>query len=122
MVEALLSVPASRHIVVAGEMLELGAEGENMHAECGRFMALKGVSRVIGVRGLAESMVQAAAAAGASAVFVATPEEAGERLAGELRPGDAVLMKASRGVRLERGLEVLKARQASAAADSKGQG
>jgi UDP-N-acetylmuramoyl-tripeptide--D-alanyl-D-alanine ligase len=82
-------------------------------------MALKGVQRLIGVRGLAEAMVRAAAAEGVDAVFVATPEEAGERIASELRPGDAVLMKASRGVRLERALEILKSRKhASADASS----
>ena len=121
MVDALLAVPAARHLVVAGEMLELGGEGESMHRECGRYMALKGVNRLIGVRGLAAAMVEGAAAAGVSAVFVTTPEEAGEQLAAELRPQDAVLMKASRGVRLERGLEVLKVRRGTAAGDSKGQ-
>jgi UDP-N-acetylmuramoyl-tripeptide--D-alanyl-D-alanine ligase len=40
--------------------------------------------------------------------FVETPEQAGEMLARELREGDAVLMKASRGVRLERALEALR--------------
>jgi UDP-N-acetylmuramoyl-tripeptide--D-alanyl-D-alanine ligase len=39
------------------------------------------------------------------AEFVATPEEAGEWLAHETREGDAVLMKASRGVKLEKALE-----------------
>jgi UDP-N-acetylmuramoyl-tripeptide--D-alanyl-D-alanine ligase len=111
MIEALVSVPAGRHVVVAGEMLELGPAGESLHQECGRFMALKGVQRLIGVRGLAEVMVRAAAAEGVDAVFVATPEEAGERIASELRPGDVVLMKASRGVRLERALEILKSRR-----------
>jgi len=119
MIDALVSVPAGRHVVVAGEMLELGPAGESLHHECGRFMALKGVKRLIGVRGLAEAMVRAAAAEGVDAVFVATPEEAGERIASELRPGDAVLMKASRGVRLERALEILKSRKhASADASS----
>ena len=119
MIDALVSVPAGRHVVVAGEMLELGPSGESLHHECGRFMALKGVQRLIGVRGLAEAMVRAAAAEGVDAVFVATPEEAGERIASELRPGDAVLMKASRGVRLERALEILKSRKhASADASS----
>jgi len=40
------------------------------------------------------------------AEFVGTPEEAGEWLARETRDGDAVLLKASRGVRLEKALEV----------------
>jgi UDP-N-acetylmuramoyl-tripeptide--D-alanyl-D-alanine ligase len=39
------------------------------------------------------------------AEFVATPEEAGEWLAREARDGDVVLLKASRGVKLEKALE-----------------
>jgi UDP-N-acetylmuramoyl-tripeptide--D-alanyl-D-alanine ligase len=115
MIDALVSVPAERYVVVAGEMLELGPAGEELHRECGRFMALKGVKRLIGVRGLAEAMVRGAAGEGVDAVFVATPEEAGERIAAELRQGDAVLMKASRGVRLERALEILKLRKDASA-------
>jgi UDP-N-acetylmuramoyl-tripeptide--D-alanyl-D-alanine ligase len=40
-----------------------------------------------------------------NAQFVATPEEAGEWLAREAREGDIVLLKASRGVKLEKTLE-----------------
>ncbi|HEX6881716.1 MAG TPA: UDP-N-acetylmuramoyl-tripeptide--D-alanyl-D-alanine ligase [Terriglobales bacterium] len=109
MVDALLSLPAKRHIVVAGEMLELGPTGADLHRECGRYMAERGITRVIGVRGLAEALVEAARAAGlSSAEFFATPEEAGERLAAEVQPQDAILFKASRGVRLEKGLEAFK--------------
>jgi UDP-N-acetylmuramoyl-tripeptide--D-alanyl-D-alanine ligase len=42
------------------------------------------------------------------AQFVSTPEEAGEWLRREVKAGDVVLLKASRGVRLERALEVWK--------------
>ena len=104
MVEALLAMPVAnggRHIVVAGEMLELGPEGEALHRECGRQMAERGVDFVVGVRGLAAALVEGAAHSGTSAVFVATPEEAGAWLKGNLRVGDAVLLKASRGVKLE---------------------
>jgi UDP-N-acetylmuramoyl-tripeptide--D-alanyl-D-alanine ligase len=110
MVDALLAVPASgegRHIVVAGEMLELGPEGITLHAACGRRMAERGVDMVVGVRGLAAALVEGAAQSGIEALFVATPEEAGAWLKGNLRPGDAVLLKASRGVRLERALASL---------------
>jgi UDP-N-acetylmuramoyl-tripeptide--D-alanyl-D-alanine ligase len=111
MVDALLSLPAERHIVVAGEMLELGQTGAELHRECGRYMAERGVSRLIGVRGLAEAMVEGARGAGlGSAEFVAIPEEAGERLSAEAQKGDAILFKASRGVRLEKGLEVFRSR------------
>ena len=40
------------------------------------------------------------------AEFVPTPEEAGQWLRREVKPGDVVLLKASRGVRLERALEI----------------
>ena len=47
-------------------------------------------------------MSDEAATRGQRAEFVATPEEAGEWLAREARDGDVVLLKASRGVKLER--------------------
>jgi UDP-N-acetylmuramoyl-tripeptide--D-alanyl-D-alanine ligase len=108
-VDALLAMPAEqgRHIVVAGEMLELGPQGEALHRECGERMAGRGVDVVIGVRGLAAALVEGAAQRGAKAHFVATPEEAGAWLKENLGPGDAVLLKASRGVRLERALAAL---------------
>jgi UDP-N-acetylmuramoyl-tripeptide--D-alanyl-D-alanine ligase len=106
MVDALLAMPADRHIVVAGEMLELGPEGETLHRACGQRMASRGVDAVVGVRGLAAALVEGAGS-GANALFVATPEEAGAWLKANLRAGDAVLLKASRGVRLERALASL---------------
>ncbi len=105
MVRALVELPAERHIVVAGEMLELGTQAAELHRQCGRHMAEQGIDVVLGVRGHAQELVAAAKEAGALAEFVATPEAAGEWLAREVRPGDAVLLKASRGVRLERALE-----------------
>lgn len=110
MVDALLLLPAQRHVVVAGEMLELGPTGAELHRECGRYMAERGVKRLIGVRGLAKDMVDGARQGGLDAEFVGTPEEAGERLAREIHAGDAVLFKASRGVRLEKGLEEFRKR------------
>ena len=107
MVDALMAIPGERHIVVAGEMLELGPEAEALHAACGQRMAEHGVDAVLGVRGAAEAMVNAAKAGGVEAFFVASPEEAGEWLVANVRAGDVVLLKASRGVRLERALTVI---------------
>jgi UDP-N-acetylmuramoyl-tripeptide--D-alanyl-D-alanine ligase len=107
MVDALMVIPAERHIVVAGEMLELGLDAESLHAACGLRMAERGVEMVVGVRGVAEAMVSAAQAAGADAVFVAGADEAGEWMKANVRAGDAVLLKGSRGVRLEQALAVL---------------
>jgi len=56
-------------------------------------------------------MTESAKQSGASAEFVATPEEAGAWLARETRDGDVVLLKASRGVKLEKALETWKARR-----------
>jgi len=107
MVDALAAMPARRRIVVAGEMLELGPQSEAMHRDSGREIAEKGIDVLVGVRGLAAQMVAAAKQAGISTEFFATPEEAGKWLARETRDGDVVLLKASRGVKLEKALEQL---------------
>ena len=111
MVDALAAMKASRRIVVAGEMLELGPAGEEMHRAAGQHAGEKKMDVLIGVRGLAQAMVEGAKQAGVKAEFVATPEEAGEWLAHEARDGDVVLLKASRGVKLEKALETWKARR-----------
>jgi UDP-N-acetylmuramoyl-tripeptide--D-alanyl-D-alanine ligase len=105
MVDALAAMPATRRIVVAGEMLELGPTGDEMHRCAGQHIAEKKIDLLLGVRGLAQTMVNAAKSAGMRAEFVATPEEAGAWLARETHDGDVVLLKASRDVKLERALE-----------------
>jgi len=107
MVETLWTIPAERRIVVAGEMLELGPNSKQLHRECGEFMGKRGIDVVVGVRGDAASIVDSAKDSGVEAIFVSTPEEAGEWLRKNLRSGDAALLKASRGVRLEKALEIL---------------
>jgi UDP-N-acetylmuramoyl-tripeptide--D-alanyl-D-alanine ligase len=104
MIATLASVPARRHILVAGEMLELGPDSRPLHAACGTAAARAGLDWVVGVRGDAEALVDAAAQAGAATRFFETPEQAGVWLAEQLQAGDAVLLKASRGVRLEQAL------------------
>ena len=107
MIRTLAATPAQRRILVAGEMLELGREAEDLHAACGKAAAEAGINIVIGVRGNARHIVDAAQKAGAEALFLETPEAAGEWLRDHLAPGDAVLLKGSRGVKLERALEGL---------------
>jgi UDP-N-acetylmuramoyl-tripeptide--D-alanyl-D-alanine ligase len=119
MVDTLAAMPAKRRIVVAGEMLELGPSGEELHRSSGRHVAKKGIDVLVGVRGLARQMVEAAASAGIRAEFVATPEEAGEWLVRETRDGDVVLLKASRGVKLEKALETVVGRQSSVVGKSR---
>ena len=108
LVEMMTTVCANRdclrRIVVAGEMLELGATGPELHREAGERAAELGVDLLVGVRGLAREMVEGARARGMSeqaAVFCETPEEAAEVLEREARAGDLILVKGSRGVKTE---------------------
>jgi UDP-N-acetylmuramoyl-tripeptide--D-alanyl-D-alanine ligase len=110
MVDALARMPAKRRIVVAGEMLELGPATQDMHRRCGAHIAERGIDILLGVRGAAKYIMEAARQGKVRAEFVATPQEAGEWLAREVRAGDLVLLKASRGVRLEGALEAWKSR------------
>ena len=102
-----------RRIVVAGEMLELGSAGPELHREAGRQIARLGVDRLIGVRGLAEEIVTGAREAGMAeeaAVFAVSPEEAAEIVIRESRAGDLILVKGSRGVKTETVVERMKQR------------
>ena len=102
-----------RRIVVAGEMLELGAEAEALHREAGREIAGLGVEVLWGVRGHARALVEGAREAGMGAGatrFFDSSEEAADALAGFVRAGDLVLVKGSRGVHTEGVVEALKER------------
>jgi UDP-N-acetylmuramoyl-tripeptide--D-alanyl-D-alanine ligase len=108
MVNALATMPARRRIVVAGEMLELGSTADEIHRQAGQHIAEQKIDALLGVRGLAEQMVDAAIYAGIHAEFVDSAEEAGKWLAERTKAGDVVLLKASRGVKLEKALDTWK--------------
>ncbi|MFM8395196.1 MAG: UDP-N-acetylmuramoyl-tripeptide--D-alanyl-D-alanine ligase [Acidobacteriota bacterium] len=114
LVEAVRAIAASRQpgqrlVVVAGEMLELGAQGAALHRECGAEIAALGVDLLIGVRGLARELVVGAVESGgidrARTRFFETTEAAASSildLVAELAgPRDLLLVKGSRGVRME---------------------
>ncbi len=99
---------AKRKIVVAGEMLELGADEKEIHQATGADLAGSGIDVLIGVRGLAKEMVSGASEAGLSETeFFASSEDAGDFLASEVKSGDLILIKGSRGVRTEKVIEKL---------------
>ncbi|MGH9759570.1 MAG: UDP-N-acetylmuramoyl-tripeptide--D-alanyl-D-alanine ligase, partial [Blastocatellia bacterium] len=100
-----------RRIVVAGEMLELGEESARLHHESGEKIGRSGVDVLIGVRGLAREIVTGALEGGmdsSRAIFVETPEDAARELASQVRKGDLVLVKGSRGVKMEIVVEKMK--------------
>ena len=107
MIQSLAVRPAKRRILVAGEMLELGAHAPELHHACGKAAAEAGIDVVVGVRGNAEHLATAACAAGVESIFLPDAEAAGRWLKENLRPGDAVLVKGSRGVHLERAIDTL---------------
>jgi UDP-N-acetylmuramoyl-tripeptide--D-alanyl-D-alanine ligase len=105
MIDVLRETGAARRIAVLGEMLELGQAAPELHRRVGRYAARRGIDFLIGVRGNARAMVEAAGEAGLSARFVDDPVPAGECAHEIARPGDAILFKGSRGVRMELALE-----------------
>jgi UDP-N-acetylmuramoyl-tripeptide--D-alanyl-D-alanine ligase len=105
MLDVLVETPATRRIAVLGEMLELGLSRDELHRQVGRYAAGRGVDLLIGVRGAARAMVDAARQAGGEAEFFDDPAEAGDRARQVARSGDAILFKGSRGVKVERALE-----------------
>lgn len=99
---------AARKIVVAGEMLELGASEKEIHRKTGEKLAASGTDFLIGVRGLAREMCEGARIAGLTeTMFFENSDAAGEFLAGDIKAGDLVLVKGSRGVKTERVVEKL---------------
>lgn len=108
MIDLLRDTPARRRIAVLGEMLELGQWSEPLHRDVGKYAAEAGITVLVGIRGAARHMVDEAVKAGlgaGAAYFFEDAPEAGEFLRGEVREGDAVLFKGSRGTRVERALE-----------------
>ena len=101
-----------RRIAVLGDMLELGPTTAALHAEVGAYVAQLGVDTLIASGPLSLNLAQGARAAGLAAVHEAAdaPAAAAELLA-LVRPGDVVLVKASRGMRLERVVQALRDRR-----------
>jgi len=109
-----------RRIVAAGEMLELGDSSEELHRECGRAAAALGkIDWIFGVQGYALDFVGAAVEAGfprERTKFFENSEEAAKFLADFVTRGDLLLLKGSRGTRMERVLEAIDRRHKRAEA------
>jgi UDP-N-acetylmuramoyl-tripeptide--D-alanyl-D-alanine ligase len=96
---------AGRRVAVLGDMAELGRHSETAHAEVGRAAARLGIDAVFAVGRWSALTAEAAGPDRASAF--AGVELAAPALLHYLRPGDAVLVKASRSGRLERLVDVI---------------
>jgi UDP-N-acetylmuramoyl-tripeptide--D-alanyl-D-alanine ligase len=108
MIDVLRDTQARRRIAVLGEMLELGRWSEALHRDVGSYVAAQGIDVLVGIRGAASNLVDAAKEAGQAvnaAFFFDDPAEAGDQLRKVARAGDAILFKGSRGTHVERALE-----------------
>ncbi len=117
-VVALGLVPGKRRVAVLGDMLELGAGAAALHREAG--LSLFGrVDVVVGIGPLAAELLEGARAAGFPAAALshhADADAAAPAVASLAAPGDALLVKASRGMQLERVVDALAARFGETAA------
>jgi UDP-N-acetylmuramoyl-tripeptide--D-alanyl-D-alanine ligase len=109
---------SSRRIVIAGEMLELGRGAAALHREAGAEIARAGIDVLWGVRGLAAEIVSGANDAGLKETrFFADSNEAARAILAEIREGDLVLVKGSRGVATEKIVSAIRDRFPLAGAD-----
>jgi UDP-N-acetylmuramoyl-tripeptide--D-alanyl-D-alanine ligase len=114
MIRTLAARPAAgRRILVAGEMLEQGEHAAELHTASGLTAAEAGIDMVLGVQGNARQLAAAACSGGVASLFLPNAEAAGSWLVQNVAPGDVVLIKGSRGVHLERAIEILKKAKAS---------
>jgi UDP-N-acetylmuramoyl-tripeptide--D-alanyl-D-alanine ligase len=121
--ELLAATPGyARRILAAGEMRELGPSSPALHRECGvAVAALKNIDWIVGVTGDAKEFVDAAVAAGHPenrARFFEDSAAAGKFLAEFIQPGDLLLLKGSRGVKMEKILDAIDAAHARAQAQT----
>jgi UDP-N-acetylmuramoyl-tripeptide--D-alanyl-D-alanine ligase len=102
---------STRAFAVLGDMLELGTEAEALHRALGREAAFAGLAGLAAVGDFAAELAAGAKEAGLSrSMITRDPEAAADAVAGWSASGDWILVKASRGVRLERVVEALQAR------------
>jgi len=108
--ETLCGIPLQgRRVAILGDMAELGAQGEAAHAEIGRLAAELKIGQLFTVGKNSIATAKAARAAGLTRVIeFADVEAAVKAVKNFLKPGDVVLLKASRSSRLERIAETLK--------------
>lgn len=111
--DTLAELPARRHGVVLGDMLELGSLALKAHREIGSYAAQKGFDYLVAVGEMAPFIAEAARKANKKMTIkeFREKEEALSFLQNEIKKGDAVLFKASRKMHLEDIVEALKEKE-----------
>jgi UDP-N-acetylmuramoyl-tripeptide--D-alanyl-D-alanine ligase len=96
----------ARRVAVLGDMLELGGQERRLHREIGAYARARGVELLLTVGPLASEMGKEE---GGEGFVYSVPDaaEAAKLLGRLLRPGDVVLVKGSRGMKLEQVAQAL---------------
>jgi UDP-N-acetylmuramoyl-tripeptide--D-alanyl-D-alanine ligase len=93
-----------KKIAVLGDMLELGPNAAQMHEEVGGFLARQGIDQLVACGVLGRNLATGAKQAGldpSRVIEVPDARAAASAVKAVVKPGDAVLIKASRGMKLE---------------------
>lgn len=109
---AQMKAPAGK-VVVLGDMLELGEESDALHYQVGEEAGRTPWKHLVAIGSASRALLEGACSAGfdpSRTAWFATTAEASEALIAWLSPGDTVLLKGSRGMRLEKIVEALRAR------------
>lgn len=107
-INTLLTVNAKRHIAVLGDMLELGDYSETAHRECGKFAAEKGADVLFAYGEASAFTADEAKKSKLNEVYHYTDELGlADKLSGFIKEGDAILFKASRGMKLENIIHII---------------
>lgn len=106
-IETLASLVPQRKIAVLGDMLELGDTAPKLHEDIGHFLGEHKFAALITYGELAKHIAEGARAAGMVEVYPTNShEEAATALQKAMRAGDTVLFKGSRGMQMEKIIEL----------------
>jgi len=109
------STPSGRRVLIMGDMLELGLESATFHRASGELVARSGVALLVGVGPMSRHAIEAARRAGVEAHGADDAAAAARFIPSLVRPGDLVVVKGSRGMKLERVVDALLAHQGEVA-------
>ena len=110
---SILSGAGEHSAAILGDMLELGQAAPEMHYEIGKIAAESGIRKLICVGPLSVNMYEGYTRNRSGlqeAAHYETKEQCADAIGSQLKPGDTVLVKASRGMGLEYIVEILKHR------------
>jgi UDP-N-acetylmuramoyl-tripeptide--D-alanyl-D-alanine ligase len=106
--EVLSNTEATRRVLIAGDMLELGQAAEGFHRQTGLALGRSNVDLLIGVGALGRYIAMGADRSDVEALSFESVEALSSEIIALLAPGDAVLVKGSRSMGMERLVEIIR--------------